>query len=283
MLLLTCLVAGALWMPVHRSEAAGFQLDGQLAKDLTFSGGLYGVDASTTLSSFRGKVVWIKFWLRDCPVCQAQMPEAQRMHDRYDGEGLVVLTVMNYWQPNQVEPLMRRSGWSFRVGIDRNGRQGLKYGVRRRPTDYLVDIDGRIVASNRVTQAQVHRELARYRAREFDTRVPRLPAWTKVRGAAIRDEYGTALRLAESLGGESTAVKAARQQLRALATEKVNRRAELARRAAARGRRAHAVTELRNLYSAYRGTTLEAFTKQIYDNFLASLASGHRQRKPVRR
>ncbi len=263
--------------------AAGYQLDGQMAREITFSSGLYGADASTPLSSFRGHVVWIKFWLRDCPVCQAQMPEAQRMHERYNRAGLVVLTVMNHWQPNQVEPLMRRNGWNFRVGIDRHGRMGRRYGVGRRPTDYLVDIDGRIVASNRVSASQVERELRKYRAREYDGRVPRVANWSHVRDAAIRDDYGAALRLAESMKDATNPATAARQQLKILATEKVNHQAELARRGAARGRRARAVTDLRSLYTAYRGTSLEAYTKQIYDKFLASLSSGHKTRQPIRR
>ncbi|MCA9718790.1 MAG: TlpA family protein disulfide reductase [Myxococcales bacterium] len=44
-----------------------------------------------TLESLRGRVVFVRFWTDTCPYCQASAPGIQQLHERYGGEGLVVL------------------------------------------------------------------------------------------------------------------------------------------------------------------------------------------------
>ena len=44
-----------------------------------------------TLAQLRGKVVLVRFWTDTCPFCEASAPGLEALHERYGGDGLVVL------------------------------------------------------------------------------------------------------------------------------------------------------------------------------------------------
>lgn len=175
------------------AAAEGADLSGLIAPELTFPAGLNGVERGTTLSSLRGKVVWLKFWLRDCPRCQKSMPAAQRLHELYGDSGLVVLTVVHQYGPDQVRPLLQQKGWTFRVGCDPAGTLAQAYQVNHRPTDYVIGVDGRVRASNAAPEQLILSELAAYRVRELG----RVPEPLKgVSDLVSAGQYGEALKVA---------------------------------------------------------------------------------------
>jgi peroxiredoxin len=174
--------------------AEGAALNKLMAPEMTFPAGLNGIDAGTTLSSFRGRVVWIKFWLRDCPHCRKTLPAAQEMHELYGASGLVVLTVVHQYGPEQVRPFLEQHGYTFPVACDPTGALAQLYQVNRRPTDYLVGIDGRVMVSNDAPQDVLLAELARQRSAELG-RVP--PGLEAVKQSVEAWDYGAALREAQ--------------------------------------------------------------------------------------
>jgi peroxiredoxin len=129
-------------------DAEGATLTGLLAPELTFPTGLNGIERGQTLSAYRGKVVWLKFWLRDCPRCRKTLPLAQELHELYGKSGLVVLTVVHQFAPDQVRPFLEKEGYTFPVACDPTGALAQAYQVNHRPTDYVIGVDGRVKVSN---------------------------------------------------------------------------------------------------------------------------------------
>jgi peroxiredoxin len=242
-------------------QADGFDLDGRMAPDLVFSTGSNGVTPGMRLSSLRGKVVWLKFMLRDCPLCRASLPKAQELHERWGGSGLVVLAVVHQYGPDEMRAFLQQNGYTFLVGTDPDGELARRYGVRHRPTDYVIGVDGRIKASNGAPEDVIRHELGNYRL----ARLGEVPAGlAPVRDAVWRWSYGEALRLLAA-ADESEARREAEQRVLALAGEELDGRLAWGRALAA----AHRVAEARALYDRllqmFQGTALEARVKAARD------------------
>jgi peroxiredoxin len=246
---------------VSSASAAGWVLDGRVAPDLTFTaGGLNGVSPGTSLSQFRGKVVWVKFWLRDCPICRRALPEFQRAQAQWGRRGLVVLSVLHGFPPNDpvLNQFMTQNGYTFAVGCDLDGRLASQYGVHVRPTDYVIGIDGRVKASNGAPEATLLQELGRYRLARLDP----VPASFKgVRDAVWNGDVARAFRDASAAAAPADAaadVKDALRKVQALAEEDVDGRKGWAAWLDGQRRGGEARTVREQLAADYRGTSLEA-------------------------
>ena len=54
---------------------------------------LAGAERVHRLDEYRGRVVVLNYWATWCPLCRAEMPDLNRLADRYREEGVVVVTV----------------------------------------------------------------------------------------------------------------------------------------------------------------------------------------------
>jgi peroxiredoxin len=99
-----------------------------------------------SLSSFKGKVVFLNFWATWCPPCRAEMPSMQRLYTRFKAKGLVVLAVNLQEDAGTVRRFMAANKLSFPVLLDSSGRVGATYGAESIPITYLVGRDGSVLA-----------------------------------------------------------------------------------------------------------------------------------------
>jgi peroxiredoxin len=230
------------WAPP--AAAGGTNLDGRLAPDMTFPAGLNGVEAGLSLSRLKGRPVWVKFILRDCPRCQRELPRAQQLHEKWGGSGLVVLIVMHELGPDSMRTWMEKYGFTFPLATDPRGDFARRYGVRHRPADYIIGIDGRVQASNAAPDKVILTELGRYRL----ARLGSVPAEVaSVRDSVWRWDYGAALRTAEAAARKEGAAEEVRifaARVKSLAQEELRARVAYAG-ILARRRQA---TEARALY-----------------------------------
>jgi peroxiredoxin len=100
-----------------------------------------------SLKEFRGKVVLLNFWATWCSPCKKELPYFDKMYRKYKKEGLVVLAVStdSGASVSQVGPTVRRSGFSFPVLIDTEGKvAGLYNPKQRMPFSALIDRKGQI-------------------------------------------------------------------------------------------------------------------------------------------
>jgi peroxiredoxin len=277
-LLLACL---ALPFAVARPRAAlaeGAHLEGLMAPELTFPSGLNGIEPGTKLSSFRGRVVWLKFWLRDCPRCRKTLPEAQRLHDLYGKSGLVVLTVVHQYGPDQMREFMdlenaQKERYTFRVASDPTGSLAQAYQVNHRPTDYLIAIDGRVRISNGAPENVIFQELQKYRLKELG---PVPLGLDEVERSVGEWKYGTALRLALAAAAKPDAPVDHKQfalRLEALVKRKIEDDVDFANTLWRRKDASRARERFERLAGEYADTPFAARAKEAADAFKASTGS----------
>lgn len=267
-------VAALVWAGVQAPaplRAEGAQLDGLMAPELVFPDGLNGITRGTTLSSFRGKVVWIKFWLRDCPRCQKTLPDVQRLHELYAGSGLVVLTVVHSYLPDQVRPFLTQKGYTFPVGCDPTGTLAAAYQVNHRPTDYVVGAAGRVRSSNGAPLEVILSELAQLRVRELGRLPPGLEA---VRAAVEAWDYAAAWKAAQAAAQAPEAsdeVRAFAERFSALAQQRLEQRIETANAHWRRKELPEARELLEGLARAAQGTPFKTRTGEALEAFRAAV------------
>ncbi len=255
------------------AAASWRDLSGRVAPELVFKEAALGLRPGTRLSSFRGKqVVLLVFWLRDCPHCKRELPKVQRLHERLGRSGLKVISVCHKYPLPEVTPTMAKRGWTFSVVRDPRGEMANRYGGGRRPGYYIIGLDGRVKASNSLSNRVIQTELGRWRLAELGA----LPEALKQAGQAVfSGDYGAALRSAEQVGrkaGTSAEVRAAIARLKTLAGRKLQNRVDRAERWHKAGWTALARQEYRGIMATFQGTSLESRAKTLAQNFAARTA-----------
>ncbi len=95
-----------------------------------------------SLSSYKGKLVFLNFWATWCPPCRSEMPSMERLYQKLKGKGLVILAVDLQEDAQSVQKFVDEHKLSFQVLLDSDGRVGTTYGARSIPTTYLIGRDG---------------------------------------------------------------------------------------------------------------------------------------------
>jgi thiol-disulfide isomerase/thioredoxin len=104
------------------------------------------------LAALRGRPVLVEFWTFGCSNCRNTLPWLARVHERYAPEGLVVIGVHSpefdfERDPQAVAKHVRQLGIRYPVLVDNEFRYWKALGNRFWPAFYLIDPQGRIVAT----------------------------------------------------------------------------------------------------------------------------------------
>lgn len=101
-----------------------------------------------TLSSFRGKVVVLNFWATWCAPCVREMPALEKLQQRMQSRGLVVIGVATDTEgATQVAPFVRKLQLSFPILLDSENTVSQQYGARDLPATFLLDPAGKVIAA----------------------------------------------------------------------------------------------------------------------------------------
>ena len=124
---------------------AGFQVPKNefAAEDFTLKN-LDGKDVS--LSSFKGKLVFLSFWATWCGPCKQELPSVQALYDRLKTKGFEILAVDVMEDGKAVAGFVKANKMTFPVLLDTNGAVGRTYDAGSIPTNYIVDRNGKILA-----------------------------------------------------------------------------------------------------------------------------------------
>jgi tetratricopeptide (TPR) repeat protein len=96
-----------------------------------------------TLESLKGKAVVVNFWGIWCGWCVKEMPDFQKLHETYrDTPDVVILTIDNDENPDDVAPWMQQKKYSFAVLLD-DGYVAQKAKITSFPTTWFLDRDGK--------------------------------------------------------------------------------------------------------------------------------------------
>ena len=98
-----------------------------------------------SLSSYKGKVVFLNFWATWCGPCRIEMPSLEALYNKFSDKGLEILAVNCREDQTTVSSFLKNEGFTFPVLLDLNGRVSLNYGIQAIPTTFLIDRDGMII------------------------------------------------------------------------------------------------------------------------------------------
>jgi len=99
----------------------------------------------TSLSEFRGKIVFINFWTTWCLACVIEMPSMEKLHQKFKDKDFAMVginlqesdaTVLKFYKENQL---------TFTTLLDATGDVGAAFRIRGIPTTFILDKNGIII------------------------------------------------------------------------------------------------------------------------------------------
>jgi thiol-disulfide isomerase/thioredoxin len=99
-----------------------------------------------SLADYKGKVILLNFWGTWCPPCRREMPSMERLYERQQRKGFVVLAVNQTETPDDVFIYTSQlsEAPTFKILYDKNSDVARKYRVVGLPTTFLIDKKGNI-------------------------------------------------------------------------------------------------------------------------------------------
>ena len=99
-----------------------------------------------TLTVLRGKVVLLMFWGVRCGPCLRALPDLQKLHERYQDQGLKVIAIHSQSPEHRNDrAYIQQQEHTFSVFLGTGKELYAKYLVRGLPSLYLIDREGRPV------------------------------------------------------------------------------------------------------------------------------------------
>jgi peroxiredoxin len=120
------------WRPSEGSDLIG-------KKAPEFAGLVWVESKPLTLSSLRGKAVFVRFWLGECPMCLQSMPTLNYLANTYARRGLVVIGIhhpkgvsCSLEEPAAMEHLINQLNLKFPVALDNDWKTIDQYWTDKR-------------------------------------------------------------------------------------------------------------------------------------------------------
>ena len=98
-------------------------------------------DTMSLSEAGRDRPVVVNFWATWCGPCRAEMPDLQRVSQKYGGQ-VAVLGVNQRENAAQVTAFALQMGVSYPLLLDEDGAVNETYNIRALPTTVFIDADG---------------------------------------------------------------------------------------------------------------------------------------------
>ena len=123
-------------------------------------GALPTINASEWMNALgqpSGTVTLVDFWSSSCTNCQREIPELERIYEKYKDYGLVVVGVHSPQQPHDRDPAVvsgaiEKLGITYPVALDPELAAFQTYGATAWPTHYIAGADGQLREVGRGTK-----------------------------------------------------------------------------------------------------------------------------------
>jgi len=104
--------------------------------------------STISLSSLRGKVVFLNVWATWCEPCRQEMPSIEALYEEFSRDRNFVVLAVSQDSTNRdaVEAYIRKNGYKFTVLLDPANMVADAYKVNGIPETFIIARNGRIVA-----------------------------------------------------------------------------------------------------------------------------------------
>jgi len=96
------------------------------------------------LQEQRGRVVLVNFWASWCGPCRQEMPQLNKLYDKYRASGFVLLGVNIDEDARMATDLATKLGVKFPVLLDTDKKVSRLYDMSAMPATLVIDRDGRV-------------------------------------------------------------------------------------------------------------------------------------------
>src|SRR3954462_102637 len=96
------------------------------------------------LAEQRGRVVMVNFWATWCGPCRQEMPQLDRLYQKYKSSGFVLLGVNVDEDVRKATDVAAKLGVTFPVLLDTDKAVSKLYDLSTMPSTVLIDRDGKV-------------------------------------------------------------------------------------------------------------------------------------------
>ena len=105
------------------------------------------------LSAYKGKVVLLNFWATWCKYCVQEMPDLQKLHEKYSAQEDPQLVLLAVAAPGQggeqdaegIKAYLETNGYTYPSLMDTDGSVFKTYGASGLPTTFVIGRDGSMI------------------------------------------------------------------------------------------------------------------------------------------
>jgi len=98
-----------------------------------------------SLSDFRGKIVFLNFWTTWCYACRIEMPDMEKLHQKFKNRDFAMVTINLQESVSQVKQFFKDFELTFTALLDPDGAVGAYFMITAIPTTFILDKDGIII------------------------------------------------------------------------------------------------------------------------------------------
>lgn len=136
------LIAITFLLGIYTANAAEV---GQVAPQFTLPS--FPQNQPTSLTQFKGNVIYVDFWASWCAPCRTSFPLLNKLHQKLKDQGFTVVAINLDEEPANAEKFLKEFPVAFNILHD-NGEWADKYVVESMPTSFIVDRKGVIQHSH---------------------------------------------------------------------------------------------------------------------------------------
>jgi len=98
--------------------------------------------AAVSLSRYRGEIAIVNLWATWCPPCRAEMPDLQRIDERYGSRGVAIVGIDQGESAQRARAFARSLRIGYPIWIDDAQQYGRAFGALGLPTTVIVGRNG---------------------------------------------------------------------------------------------------------------------------------------------